>query len=103
MIRYKEDGIGFPLVFHRVDGREEQEAHSPSWFNKHEVVQVLDYVEKLLFNSIIPIRPSEIGIISPYLLQVRALHCSLRTNSASPKFTLCCHKNDILGVKSIWY
>jgi len=37
------------MIFHRVDGREEQEESSPSWFNRLEVVEVKKYVEKLLF------------------------------------------------------
>ena len=83
MIRYQEDKIGFPLVFNRVDGREEQEPHSPSWYNRHEVLAVKDYVEKLLFNSSIPVRPSDIGIFSPYLLQV-----SYHRHSVSPNCTI---------------
>lgn len=57
-------------MFYRVDGREEQEVHSPSWYNRHEVMQVLEFVEKLLFDSNVPLSPKNIGIISPYLLQV---------------------------------
>ncbi|KAF6037107.1 MOV10 [Bugula neritina] len=65
------------MIFHRVDGREEQEESSPSWFNRLEVVEVKKYVEKLLFEH--PRHaPEDIGIISPYILQVKKIKRALR-------------------------
>jgi len=70
MYRWKFESIGFPLVFRQVTGREEQDRSSPSWFNRHEVLVVAEYVENLLYGS--PrVDPLDIGIISPYIQQVR--------------------------------
>ena len=61
---------GFPLVFHGVNGQEEREAKSPSWFNTHEVMQVIEYVKLLMDCKSPRVRPRDIGIISPYHQQV---------------------------------
>jgi len=37
----------FPVVFHAVSGKDDQEASSPSFFNVHEVLQVKSYVQQL--------------------------------------------------------
>ena len=71
---------GFPLIFHSVLGKDKREKKSPSHCNPLEVVQVVDYVKKLLQSCHpqdmgIRIDPSDIGIISPYRLQV----CKVRT------------------------
>lgn len=61
---------GLPLIFHGVDGEEEREARSPSWFNRYEVMQVMDYVQKLFDCKNPLVKPEHIGIISPYHQQV---------------------------------
>ncbi|CAN0164996.1 unnamed protein product, partial [Ectocarpus fasciculatus] len=58
----------FPLIFHGINGENEREGNSPSWFNQAEIFQVYDYVQKLLATT--PVLPSEIGIIAPYHKQV---------------------------------
>lgn len=35
----------FPMLFHSIVGKDEQELQSPSWFNVHEAKLVLKYVE----------------------------------------------------------
>lgn len=62
---------GFPLIFHGVNGKEEREESSPSWFNINEVDLVLNYVTKLLLECKSPrVYPQDVGIISPYHQQV---------------------------------
>ena len=68
--RWTENRLGFPLIFRQVEGREEQERSSPSWFNRHEVLVVAEYVELLLRSSDPVIAAENIGIISPYIQQV---------------------------------
>ncbi|XP_067932364.1 putative helicase mov-10-B.2 [Watersipora subatra] len=76
--RWEDDKIGFPLIFRQVEGREEQERSSPSWFNRHEVLVVAEYVELLLRSSDPIIEARDIGIISPYIQQVRKIKRALR-------------------------
>ena len=64
---------GFPIIFHGVVGKDEQEARSPSWFNINEIDIVADYVEKLMDCRSPRVRADMIGIISPYHQQVRIL------------------------------
>ncbi|XP_052789741.1 putative helicase MOV-10 [Mya arenaria] len=62
----------FPLIFHSVFGTDEREKDSPSWFNRDEVSQVDKYLQELLRDQKggIKLKPSDIGIISPYRKQV---------------------------------
>ena len=62
---------GFPLIFHGVQGEEEREARSPSWFNTDEVMRVVNYVEKLMDCKSPRVKAGQIGIISPYHQQVK--------------------------------
>ena len=52
--------------------------NSPSWFNRHEVEVVKDYVELLLSTRKNPLRPEDIGIIAPYQKQVQKIKLALR-------------------------
>ncbi|KAH9925156.1 AAA domain-containing protein [Fomitopsis serialis] len=75
------DGLNpkFPIVFHGVGGRDEQEEGSPSYFNKEEASLVARYCEELINDRKVPIgtlHAKDIGIISPYTAQcgkIRAL------------------------------
>ncbi|KAF6019931.1 MOV10 [Bugula neritina] len=69
----------FPLIFHGVDGKEEQEDKSPSWFNRFEVMQVLSYAQDLLKCKSLKVTPDHIGIISPYHQQVKKITQALKT------------------------
>jgi len=37
----------FPILFHGVQGKEQREGNSPSWFNPLEAAQVLSYIQSL--------------------------------------------------------
>eukprot|EP00842_Homolaphlyctis_polyrhiza_P000629 jgi/Hompol1/1567/HPOL_002715-RA len=64
-----------PLLFQHVDGKDEREGNSPSWFNSTECLVVLDMVKKLRDNrhGSRPIVGSDIGIITPYNRQVQKI------------------------------
>jgi helicase MOV-10 len=58
---------GFPLIFHGVEGRDQREESSPSWFNAEECEVVKDYVDRLTQQTRMNrVAPSQIGIITPY-------------------------------------
>eukprot|EP00960_Hanusia_phi_P004919 141872-Hanusia_phi.AAC.1 len=63
---------GFPVLVKCVEGINEQEDSSPSWFNTTECVEVVQYVQ-LLISSIPDLRLPDIGIISPYSRQVKKI------------------------------
>ena len=65
----------FPLIFHGVNGENEREGNSPSWFNKSEIEQVLHYVYLLTTSA--KVSPSDIGIIAPYQKQVKKIKMGL--------------------------
>jgi hypothetical protein len=43
----------FPIIFHSISGNDEQEASSPSYFNRFEASQVKVYVEQLLAGGLV--------------------------------------------------
>lgn len=67
------DTKGHPMIFHGIAGKDEREGNSPSWFNKHECIQVLDYTKALLRVRGKPVTPKDIGIITPYNKQAQKL------------------------------
>ncbi|KAH9829555.1 P-loop containing nucleoside triphosphate hydrolase protein [Rhodofomes roseus] len=72
------DGLNpqFPVVFHAISGTDEQEAGSPSYFNKAEASLVARYCEELVADLKVPLSAKDIGVISPYSAQcskIRAL------------------------------
>uniref|UniRef100_A0A671WYN2 RNA helicase n=1 Tax=Sparus aurata TaxID=8175 RepID=A0A671WYN2_SPAAU len=72
---------GFPVIFHGVNGVDEREGSSPSFFNVTEVEVLMDYVEKLLQKQAKKVQPavspSDIGIIAPYRKQVQKIRKAL--------------------------
>lgn len=62
------------IVFHGVNGENYQSEDSPSWFNPHEAVQVFYYVNELYR---LGIKSSSIGIITPYIKQVKEIRSLL--------------------------
>ncbi len=59
-----------PIIFHGVQGEDQREKNSPSFFNPHEVKIVVDYVKELLEEPKLGATPQNIGIVSPYRKQV---------------------------------
>ncbi|GAB0097443.1 hypothetical protein DMENIID0001_130800 [Sergentomyia squamirostris] len=75
--------VSMPLVFCHVEGKTDQEASSPSLFNKAEVTEVIAYIERLLGVGKIGdkvITQKCIGVISPYKKQCQKIEreCSNR-------------------------
>ncbi|CAB1428895.1 unnamed protein product [Pleuronectes platessa] len=81
---------GFPVIFHGVTGVDEREASSPSFFNRAEVEQLVEYVKKLLQNQgkkgLATISPRDIGIIAPYRKQVQKIRQALNKVEKNFKF-----------------
>jgi helicase MOV-10 len=72
--------LGVPLIFHGVEGKDEREANSPSWFNVSEIEQVMQYVEWLLSPDeryTNQVAAKDIGIITPYAKQKQKLRTAL--------------------------
>ncbi|XP_049791620.1 putative helicase MOV-10 isoform X1 [Schistocerca nitens] len=70
----------FPIIFHGVQGKDEREAHSPSYFNRQEINVVMKYVEALFEERLsgYKVQERDIGIITPYRLQVHKFRELLR-------------------------
>ncbi|XP_065183800.1 putative helicase mov-10-B.1 [Sycon ciliatum] len=68
----------FPIIFNGVEGIDEREGDSPSFFNLTEVSRVLFYVEQLRRSRRPQISASQIGVISPYHKQVLRIRKQLR-------------------------
>ncbi|XP_077973310.1 putative helicase mov-10-B.1 [Styela clava] len=68
----------FPVIFHGVRGKDEQNEKSPSFFNSKEVKIVKQYVENLLSDRRHRVKPEEIGIIAPYRSQVQKIRKEIK-------------------------
>uniref|UniRef100_T1IMR9 RNA helicase n=1 Tax=Strigamia maritima TaxID=126957 RepID=T1IMR9_STRMM len=66
---------GFPIIFHGVVGKDEQEERSPSFFNRSEIDIVIRYIADLLSGDM---KPEHIGVISPYNRQVQKIKAALK-------------------------
>ncbi|KAI0634736.1 P-loop containing nucleoside triphosphate hydrolase protein [Trametes polyzona] len=73
----------FPVVFHAIAGENEREASSPSYFNIDEATEVVEYVKDILNDRKRPVRPTDIGVITPYFAQVRKIRTLLRKSNIS--------------------
>nr|XP_006811932.1 PREDICTED: putative helicase MOV-10-like [Saccoglossus kowalevskii] len=75
----------FPIIFHGVEGIDQREGKSPSFFNIEEVEVVWDYVKELLEEQRGGIRltQKDIGIISPYRRQVQKIAKVLKNKNKS--------------------
>ena len=62
-----------PMLFHGIEGKDEREGNSPSWFNADEAVQVLRFVESLLRMRQTPLQQEHIGVITPYNKQMQKI------------------------------
>jgi len=68
-----------PMLFHGIEGKDEQEGTSPSWLNADEAVQVLRYIESLLRMRQSRLRQEEIGVITPYNRQMQKIQKLLKS------------------------
>jgi helicase MOV-10 len=75
----------FPLIFHGIEGKDEREPSSPSFFNMTEVAEVVNYVEKISTSKFSGqrLRPADVGIVSPYRGQVNKIHRALERKGLS--------------------
>ncbi|KAG8235105.1 hypothetical protein J437_LFUL015532 [Ladona fulva] len=73
---------GVPIIFHGLEGKEEIDHQSPSYFNTTEIDQVIFYLKEILDSKFrgTKILESEIGIISPYRRQVEKIKALLSKN-----------------------
>ncbi|CAD7958989.1 unnamed protein product [Amoebophrya sp. A25] len=78
----------FPFLFHHVEGKEDRDYDSPSWFNTEEIEVVWSYLQSL-FNEFGEeaqfwnqqsqtaytgfLKPENVGVIAPYHKQVQKL------------------------------
>ena len=60
----------FPVIFHGIEGEDMRQGNSPSFFNPEEVSLVKKYVKWLRETRSPRISSSQIGVISPYHMQV---------------------------------
>lgn len=70
----------FPIIFHGIEGEDQREADSPSFFNPQEAITVYQYIDKLVSSRGIRINAKEIGVISPYKKQVISKRSSFKTD-----------------------
>lgn len=88
---------GFPMVFHSVIGKDAREEKSPSFFNPEEAVIVDRYIVQLLeARGGVKIKPSDIGVISPYRKQVK-----LNPLYFAIKYKFVCQNLEIDSCKSL--
>ncbi|XP_078437162.1 P-loop containing nucleoside triphosphate hydrolases superfamily protein [Wolffia australiana] len=69
----------FPVLFVGIQGCDEREGSSPSWFNRTEISKVVEIIQKLRSNADLARLSDDIGIITPYLQQVLKLKKALLT------------------------
>lgn len=69
---------GFPIIFHAVNGENLREGTSPSWFNREEAQEVVNYVNLLVNQSRPSVQCADIGIITPYARQAQKIRKLLK-------------------------
>ncbi|XP_062514380.1 putative helicase MOV-10 [Corticium candelabrum] len=68
----------FPIIFHGIEGEDQREENSPSFFNPQEAIIVHRYIAQLIGSRGIRVNAREIGVISPYRKQVEKIRTVLR-------------------------
>jgi len=63
----KRDGSPPAIIFHGINGENYRDSESPSWYNPEEATQVYLYLLMLYKYGV---KPSDIGVITPYQKQV---------------------------------
>ena len=71
-----------PLIFQGVQGVHVHEGKSPSFANIEECVQVLKWIDKI-FSDYKHIKHSDVGVVSPYVLQCAKIREALRKRGMS--------------------
>jgi len=65
---------GFPLIFHGVEGQDNREGNSPSWYNSEECQVVKYYVDLLVKDTRSNrCKLEEIGVVTPYHKQAKKI------------------------------
>lgn len=67
----------FPIIFIGIEGRDEREGSSPSWFNAQEASKVIEVVGKLKECKQNRVSDNDVGVISPYNQQVKKIKSAL--------------------------
>ena len=73
-------GVGYPIHFHGVLGREEMSKDQPSYYNMAEVAETVEQVKQLTDSwpqAWGEIRQSNICVLAPYIAQVKSI-CSTK-------------------------
>ncbi|KAH9303784.1 hypothetical protein KI387_008188, partial [Taxus chinensis] len=73
----------FPVVFVGVEGIDEREGRSPSWFNSIEISKVLEIIKKLKADKRNSVTGKDIGVITPYHQQAVKLRKAFAANNLS--------------------
>lgn len=78
------EGLGFtaPVIFHNVVGQERRDPDSSSVYNVEELRIVQQYLGDLLTHDSLGLKPSDVGVITPYTKQLQTLEKELSTSYA---------------------
>ncbi|THH18848.1 hypothetical protein EW146_g2192 [Bondarzewia mesenterica] len=68
----------FPIVFHGIQGLDMRSSSNGSFYNAEEASLVHQYCKALITDRERPVQAEEIGVISPYKMQVRKIRDILR-------------------------
>ncbi|THH06265.1 hypothetical protein EW146_g9665 [Bondarzewia mesenterica] len=68
----------FPIVFHGIQGSDMRSSSNGSFYNAEEASLVHQYCKALVTDRERPVQAEEIGVISPYKMQVRKITDILR-------------------------
>lgn len=71
----------FPIMFFGIEGKNEREANSPSWFNPAECMKVLEVIYMCKEFRTNKIQLNEIGVIAPYRKQVEKIRKMLSSSN----------------------
>ena len=66
-----------PVIFHGVQGNNDKDEDSPSWFNAVEAFEVIRHVQLLVADY--GVNAAEVGIVTPYRKQVEKIRELART------------------------
>lgn len=84
MAHFEAKGLDVPLIFHNVQGRQNRDPDSFSWYNLDEVRLIQQYLLEVVDDPKVSIEPSEVGIITPYVKQAQHIRLCLR--NLGPRF-----------------